>query len=283
MSDNSIRRAVELNRTDPSEGTDSGVAKISAAVSSAPLAVKAAVAAAIAIGVLMISLAVPRLLAAVPAEAAADVLARINHGADVSVDEIEQGILDVDDAIARTPEHGELYIRRATLRQHRLAMLEVDLGIEMTKIRDDAVKAVTYSPGDPYSWYMLAFSEQALHGEMTDQAQRALRASILLGRSESQLIIPRITFGINYWDQLDDELKALVHTQISIALRHWHLIRPLGAYLAGVNDAQAAYIMKIITSTPNAYQKGIQRVKNMKKLYAACAEDKTYSSECADL
>lgn len=283
MSDNSIRRALDSTRTEHAEAKDRGPNAVASALSSVPFSLKALVVTSVAIGGLIIYLALPRLTAAVSSEAAADVLARINHDASVSVAEIERGIQEIDAAIARTPEHGELYIRRATLRQHRLAMLEVDLAIEMTKIRDDAVMAVTYSPGDPYSWYMLAFSEQAIQGKMTDQALRALRASILLGRSESQLIIPRITFGINYWDQLDDELKSLIHTQISIVLRHWHLIRQLGSYLAGLTDEQAAYVMTIVEATPNAYQKGVQRVKNMTDLYAGCREDANFSVECSDL
>jgi len=61
----------------------------------------------------------PRLVSSLPAEKSADILARMNHGNVVTLQDIEAAIDAASSAIRFSPRSGELYARRATLRQER--------------------------------------------------------------------------------------------------------------------------------------------------------------------
>jgi len=259
-----------------------------------PIGLNATVAAIIfaIICVAMMWFAFPRMLAGIPAEDSANLLARINHESrmklyppkdPVNVEDIEASLAALDKAIKLTPKNGELYIRRATLRQHRLGKLSSDPTSELQKMREDALLAGKYAPSDPYGWFMIAFAEQALNGKMTPLAENALSSSLLLGRSESPLILPRITMGLSYWDELSPDLKSLIQNQIAIALRHWHLIKPFGTYIANLEPAQGLIVMSIVENVPHIYPKGVQRLRNMTNLNIECEKDRFYHTDCNDL
>lgn len=218
----------------------------------------------------MIWNAVPRILGGGPAERAGDVISRLNHQDEftpadkrVTAKDIESGLQDLNKAIARLPDDGELYLRRALLRRTLMDMTGKPSVETYRLIEQDSLEAIKHIPGNPYAWFMVAYAKQAIDGKLSPEAIRAFEAALLFGRSEGSLVLPRISLGLRYWDQLPPSTRDLVEGQIRISLNHWYLIKPFGAFIAALPQDAQDKVMNIVEHTQWASERGIRRLKRI--------------------
>lgn len=72
------------------------------------------------------------------------------------------------------------------------------------------------SPIDPYAWFRLATVDKALKMP-APQIINALQLSFYAGRVEPGLLMPRLSFGYNYYHQFNEEMRRLWLKQIPVA------------------------------------------------------------------
>ena len=83
---------------------------------------------------------------------------------------------------------------------------------------DAALEAVARAPARPRTWLRIARARAAL-GEAPGAVVDALTLSILTGRVEPTLLLPRLELGLLYADALDEESRALLSDQALLAWR----------------------------------------------------------------
>ena len=83
---------------------------------------------------------------------------------------------------------------------------------------DAGLEAVARAPAKPRAWLRVARARAAL-GEEPTQVVDALTLSILTGRVEPTLLLPRLELGLLYAEALDEEARALVSDQALLAWR----------------------------------------------------------------
>jgi len=115
--------------------------------------------------------------------------------------------------------------------------------------RELSQHALSKGPSDPYAWYMLAYSEQALTG-LSDEALRYLTMSFETGTIEGQLLVSRISFCFAYWSRLPEHLKDQALQQIDLALNHYQLVMDLADYTVSLGpQAQRDFIELVETAS----------------------------------
>lgn len=80
------------------------------------------------------------------------------------------------------------------------------------------LEAVARAPAKPRTWLRIARARAALGQEATAVAD-ALEMSILTGRVEPTLLLPRLELGFRYAEALDEEARALLSDQTLLAWR----------------------------------------------------------------
>ncbi|MBL6987585.1 MAG: hypothetical protein ISR72_11235 [Methylobacter sp.] len=78
------------------------------------------------------------------------------------------------------------------------------------------IQGLKLSPVDPYAWFRLAAVDKALNLP-SQQIINALRLSFYAGRVEPELLMPRLSFSHEYYDEFNGEMQALWKKQIPAA------------------------------------------------------------------
>jgi len=85
-----------------------------------------------------------------------------------------------------------------------------------------ALEAVRRAPARPRTWLRIARA-RALLGYAAEQVIPAWKMSILTGRAEPNLMLPRLELGFRYFNSLDKDAVALLRDQ---AVLTWAMQRP---------------------------------------------------------
>jgi hypothetical protein len=83
---------------------------------------------------------------------------------------------------------------------------------------DAGLEAVARAPAKPRTWLRIARARAAL-GWSPDSVVDALSLSILTGRYEPTLLLPRLELGLRYADTLDEDSRVLLSDQALLAWR----------------------------------------------------------------
>lgn len=155
-----------------------------------------------AIGLILVGLGTPRLLAAVAAApAGAGDLARN---------------VDRDAAALRWRRSGGA-LKQLGLAQHDLAEKAgagaIDGGGLRRAARQNLEAGLALAPADPTAWAALAGLDFGENGA-SDRAPRALELSLLTGPNEPDLLWTRIDLGFAMWPSLADSARALMTEQL---------------------------------------------------------------------
>lgn len=111
--------------------------------------------------------------------------------------------------------------------------------------RLNAKEGLALGPSDPYAWFVLAYSEQALDG-FSEGALSALEMSFATGMTEGGLLIPRISLCFGYWSHLPGTLKETTAKQIELALRNNNLRRRLAEYADSLAPVRQGDFLDIV-------------------------------------
>ena len=78
------------------------------------------------------------------------------------------------------------------------------------------IQGLTLSPIDPYGWFRLAAVESLLKLPR-QQIINALRLSIYAGRVEPELVMSRLAFSYDYYNDFNEEMQGLWRKQVLVA------------------------------------------------------------------
>jgi len=78
------------------------------------------------------------------------------------------------------------------------------------------IQGLTLSPIDPYGWFRLAAIDDLLKLPR-QQIINALRLSIYAGRVEPELIMSRLAFSYDYYNDFNEEMQGLWRKQVLVA------------------------------------------------------------------
>jgi hypothetical protein len=168
------------------------------------------------IGILLLGVAVPRLLAASQGLNAREVVWALYAGAKVAPATLTQASADL--AAADTwVRDGEREGERSLLLIHRamLAPTADEQAALWTKAEAAAASALSIAPGQPSLWYRLAALRER-HGDLSG-AVAALRLSMLSGAYAPDLMAPRIELGLKLVSAMNQETRDLLKRQIRLS------------------------------------------------------------------
>ena len=117
--------------------------------------------------------------------------------------------------------------------------------IEFDNSRIDAIRGLVRGPSDPYAWFVLAYSEQAIDGP-SEAALSALNTSFDVGETEGKLLIPRISWCFGYWSALPENLRRRAKGQMQLALKNDGLRRDLAQYAASLPPTAQEKFLRIV-------------------------------------
>lgn len=78
------------------------------------------------------------------------------------------------------------------------------------------IQGLKLSPVDPYAWFRLAAVDKMLNLP-SGQIVNALRLSFYAGRVEPELLISRLSFSYDYYNEFNEEMQRLWQKQIPVA------------------------------------------------------------------
>lgn len=146
----------------------------------------------------------------------------------------KRAVMSLNRSTELNPASSLYYAQTADI-ELRLAALLMEEGRseaatnKFSSSRINAKEGLVHGPSDPYAWFVLAYSEQALDG-FSEGALSALEMSFATGMTEGGLLIPRISMCFGYWSQLPGTLRQTTKRQIELALRNNNLRRRLAQY-----------------------------------------------------
>lgn len=117
--------------------------------------------------------------------------------------------------------------------------------IEFNSSRASAKRGLRRGPSDPYAWFVLATSEQAINGP-SDVALSALKTSFAVGRTEGGLLIPRISWCFGHWSRLPENFREEARGQVRLAFKNNNLRRLLAQYAATLPSVAQDEILRIV-------------------------------------
>lgn len=77
------------------------------------------------------------------------------------------------------------------------------------------IQGLRLSPVDPYAWFRLATVDKMLKMPAS-QIINALRLSFYAGRVEPDLLMPRLSFSYDYYNEFNKEMQSLWQKQIPV-------------------------------------------------------------------
>ncbi len=107
------------------------------------------------------------------------------------------------------------------------------------------------SPIDPYAWFRLATVGKALKMP-APQIINALQLSFYAGRVEPGLLMPRLSFGYNYYHEFNEEMRRLWQKQIPVA---WALQAEQLVKFVALHLEAKVLVEEALANSPNDWKK----------------------------
>lgn len=131
----------------------------------------------------------------------------------------EKSIADLTEALAwyKNPEYwqAQAFFYLALFNASPLQSYEERREL-LRKAQAATIQGLTLSPIDPYAWFRLAVVGNMLKLP-TEQIINALRLSFYAGRVEPDLLMPRLSFGYDYYNEFNEDMRTLWQKQIPVA------------------------------------------------------------------
>ena len=162
----------------------------------------------------------------------------------------ERALLSLGRSIELNPASSVYYAQSADVYLRNAMRLAEEEKVSLSQLdfdnsRVDAVRGLVRGPSDPYAWFVLAYSEQAIDGP-SEVALSALNTSFDVGEVEGKLLIPRISWCFGHWSALPDNLKRRAKGQIQLALKNNTLRRDLAQYAASLPSSVQDDFLRIV-------------------------------------
>lgn len=172
-----------------------------------------------AIGILLLALSVPRLIAVIVSANAEPTLRKLQSQQPVTLDEVrtlasalERASVWVGDGRLRT-DLGLAYLLIAEKLPRESGDARQSLDLAVQSLRD----GLSRSPANPYAWARLAYAEALLSGGWSTDAVAALRLALITAPYEPRLLWWRLRMALFAWPQLGERDQELVLQQIRYA------------------------------------------------------------------
>ncbi len=188
------------------------------------------------IGLVLLGLAAPRVIAAALALPSRSVLWDLYSGVEVPVERIRAAEAALA-AAGRWSASGELELDRGFLLLRAAVRTPVDGAAPLYEAAERAtVDGLALAPGNPGAWLRLAWLRER-RGDMAG-AVAALRMSFLTGSFEPVIMVDRLTLALRLRPYMDAEMEALLRRQI----RQTWVIRPGPVMELGAQPETAALV-----------------------------------------
>ena len=165
----------------------------------------------------LLILAVPRLVASLYALYPEVAIKQTQENLPIQV--YEKSIDDFNHALAwyDNPEYRQeqaiLYLAQINATPANMADKKQEL---LNQAQTSIIEGLKRSPVDPYAWFRLAAVDKLLK-QPPEKIIDALRLSIYAGRVEPDLVIQRLLFSYQYYNEFNDEVQKLWLKQIPVA------------------------------------------------------------------
>jgi hypothetical protein len=163
-------------------------------------------------------LAVPRFIASLYAFYPEAVLKQTQKT--LSPEVYEKSIANLNHALAwyQNPEYWQA---RALLYLHLLSSsalqpLDGRRKLFLTEAQTSIIHGLKLSPVEPYAWFRLAAVDKILNLP-SEKIINALRLSFYAGRVEPELLMSRLAFGFDYYNEFNEEMQLLWRKQLAVA------------------------------------------------------------------
>lgn len=169
---------------------------------------------AIAVGVVVLTLAIPRTVAEFSLLTVEPIRQSVLEGKPVDIDELEK-LHDTQTTVLKAKPSAYL-LRQKSLTELMLARTyPKDRGEHsdwFNAAEATVEQSLIASPGHPYAWNRLTYLR--LRGGEDNRVKDPLVMSVLMGPREEPLLFSRIRYAIRIWDYLSEEDIALIEDQI---------------------------------------------------------------------
>lgn len=176
---------------------------------------------AIAVGIAILTLSVPRTIAAFIGLPADPIQGRLHRGEEVTSEQLNK-LIENRTAMLRWIENRSVYTDIGVAQR----LLAKEVGYETTEgeaflrlAEENIVNGLQLGPADAITWNLLGFIRSIRHGP-SEGAAKALRTSILLGRYDRRLWKDRLRYCFYNWRHFDEEGRDIVLAQVRLVWDH---------------------------------------------------------------
>ena len=146
-------------------------------------------------------------------------------------------------------QSADLYLRKAMRLESKGEFGSARAEFDNSRLH--AKEGLVRGPSDPYAWFVLAYTEQAIDGP-SEAALTALSTSFAISMTEGNLLVPRISWCFGHWSILPENLKKQAKGQIQLALRNNNIRRSLAQYAASLPPVSQDSFLKIVEDVGSA-------------------------------
>jgi len=123
------------------------------------------------------------------------------------------------------------------------------------------IQGLTLSPIDPYGWFRLAAVDSLLNLPRL-QSINALRLSFYAGRVEPDLVIPRLAFSYEYYNDFDGDMQRLWQNQVRVA---WTFKPVQLVNFVALHPEAKPFVVKAFVNAPDDGQKFLKTLESYLK------------------
>lgn len=130
----------------------------------------------------------------------------------------------------------------------------------LSKATNDLVKSIILAPANPYAWARLALVRE-FGGAPKESVVKALFTSVMEGPNEPELLDVRIRLAIDNWRDLTSDQRGQINNMIEYAMTHWPYQRIL--YALGHNSKALGIVRAALADDPkllSTYDKELRRL-----------------------
>lgn len=169
-------------------------------------------------GLVLLTLAVPRTIAALVMLPGDPILNAVQGGGEVSQSDLEV-LMGSREAALAWIDSGRVWTDLGLARL-RLARKAGFSGVEGRRLLDDAISALrqglALAPANPFAWARLGYVQLVRHGRSQAVAE-ALKMSMLTGSHLPRLMFSRLRLSLTTWRYFDGEEREMVKRQVRLA------------------------------------------------------------------
>ena len=123
------------------------------------------------------------------------------------------------------------------------------------------IQGLTLSPIDPYGWFRLAAVDSLLKLPRS-QSVNALRLSFYAGRVEPELVIPRLAFSYEYYNDFDEDMQRLWQNQVRVA---WTFKPGQLVNFVALHPEAKQFVEKAFVNAPDDWKKFLKTLESYPK------------------